>query len=52
MGGRVKARVQMGKPLRVGKVPALGESQKFEDLDACESGVKPVGSLIQRLRGD
>lgn len=35
-----------------GKVPALGRSQRFEDLDVCESGVRPVGSLIQRLRGD
>lgn len=35
-----------------GKLPALGRRQSFEDLDVCESGVRPVGSLIQRLRGD
>lgn len=35
-----------------GKIPALGKSQRFGDLDVCESGVRPVGSLTQRLRGD
>lgn len=56
-GGRLNGRQGQGwradkEATEGGKVPTLGRSQRFENLDVCESGVRPVGPLIWRLRGD